>query len=128
MAETAPELQAVLDDVTALERACAASERSLMNRDWAGFDQAVADQRRITHSLELGMAQAASQRTEAFDKHVFKRLEVVFGFRENQLSRLGTYQGELSERLQSLGRFKQLARRLRKDRPGSALGSLDKLR
>ena len=128
MADTAPELQAILDDVTALERACAASERSLMNRDWSGFDQAVADQRRITHSLELGMAQAAALRTDAFDRHVFKRQKVVFAFRDNQLSRLTTYQADISGRLQSLGRFKQLARRLGKERPGSALGNLDKLR
>ena len=99
-----------------------------MRRDWTGFDQAVADQRRITHSLELAMAQAGPARTDAFDKHVFKRLEVVFRFRDNQLERLGAYQQDLSGRLQSLGRFKQLARRLQKERSGPALGSLDKLR
>ena len=99
-----------------------------MERDWPGFDQAVADQRRITHSLELGMVNAAGVRTDGFDRHVFKRLEVVFSFRDNQLSRLGTYQADISGRLQALGRFKQLARRLRKERPGSTLGSLDKLR
>lgn len=128
MAEESAALRAILDEVTALERYCAASERSLMNRDWVSFDQAMADQRRVTHSIEVQMAQARAERTPAFDQGVFKRLHVVLKFRETQMSRLGKYQGDISERLQSLGRFKQLARRLQKQRPASVLGSLDKLR
>lgn len=120
-------LGAVCEQIQALESLCGVIEHAMMSGNWDELGSALADSRRIQHALENAMHDAREARSENFDAEATARLRRIFSIRENQMSRLRQYQDAIGDRLTSIARFKNVARRIGTARARSRLGALDQL-
>jgi hypothetical protein len=102
-------LRAVEREAADLERLCGELERSLVAGDWNGVANALRSSRRTTHAFLNAMEASAPYRDEPFDKSINARMRRVFDIREDQLTRLETFNTDIGERLTTLSRFKAYA-------------------
>jgi len=121
-------LRAAVDlEIGTLENLCADIERALTAKDWDAFAVAMAESRRVTHALENAMDAAAPVRDAAYDASVFERARRVYAIRENQLSRLKTYNAAVAEKLGRIATLKRFAKSVGAKNAPSRLASLDHL-
>lgn len=103
-------LEAVARDINELERLCVEIDASINERDWNRLGTALADSRRVTHSMQNAMDGAVAHRTAEFDEAAFARLRQIFAYRQERMDRLQTIHDEIGERLRQLSRWKTYAR------------------
>jgi len=111
----------------ALESLCADIERALTAKDWDAFAAAMAESRRVTHALQNAMDAATPARDGAYDASIFERARRVHAIRENQLSRLKTYNAAVAEKLGQIAKLKRFAKSVGAKNAPSRLASLDRL-
>jgi len=99
----------------------------MMSGSWDDLSVALTESRRVQHALQNAMHDAAGVRDESFDGAVYAKLQWIFAIRENQMARLRHYQDSIAERLQSIARLKNVARRVGAERAPSRLGTLNQL-
>jgi hypothetical protein len=103
-------LQAVARDINELERLCLEIDASITERDWNRLGAALADSRRVTHSMMNAMADAAPYRTPDFDKAAFERLQQIYTYRQQRMDTLQAIHDEIGGKLRQLSRWKGYAR------------------
>ncbi len=103
-------LEAVARDLNELERLCVEIDASIDERNWTRLGVALADSRRVTHSLHNGMNDAVAHRTLDFDDAVFARVRYVYAYRQQRMQKLQAIHDRIGERLRQLSRWKTYAR------------------
>lgn len=103
-------LEAVARDINELERLCLEIDASINERNWDRLGTALADSRRVTHSVQNGMDEATPYRTEEFDKAAFGRLAQIYAYRQERMDRLQAIHNEIGDRLRQISRWKVYAR------------------
>jgi hypothetical protein len=103
-------LEAVARDVNELERLCLEIDASINDHDWERLGAALADSRRITHSVSNAMGDATPYRTAEFDTAVFLRLQQIYAYRQERMNMLQQIHDEIGDRLRQLSRWKGYAR------------------
>ena len=81
-------LEAVAHDINELEHLCLEIDASIGARDWNRLGAALANSRRVTHSLQNVMAEASPYRTPEFDKAAFARLHQIYAYRQERMDTL----------------------------------------
>ena len=103
-------LEAIARDVNELERLCLEIDASITQRDWERLGTALADSRRVTHSVQNAMDDSARYRTAEFDEAVFARLQQIYAYREERMVTLQRIHDDIGDRLRQLSRWKGYAR------------------
>lgn len=103
-------LEAIARDINELERLCVEIDASIGERDWDRLGAALADSRRVTHSMQNAMGDAVEYRTPEFDEAAFARLRQIYAYRQERMDRLQAIHDETGERLRQLSRWKTYAR------------------
>ncbi len=103
-------LEAVAQDICELERLCVEIDASITERNWDRLGAALADSRRVTHSVQNAMGDATPYRTAEFDKAVFARLQQIYAYRQERMDALQQIHDDIGERLRQLSRWKGYAR------------------
>jgi hypothetical protein len=124
--EAAAALRAVEREAVDLERLCGELEKSLVAGDWNGVANALRSSRRTTHAFLNAMDAAAPYRNEAFDRTINARMRRVFDVREDQLTRLQAFNGDVGERLKTLARWKAYASSIGSKRAPARTAGFDK--
>ncbi len=104
-------LAAVSKELVGLEAACADAERIFMNGNLDKLDDSIMDQRRLTHALQNAMDSAQPARTPEFDEQVRSRLSFIGLARDRHIALMKRHQNEVTERLNTLTRWKRAARK-----------------
>jgi hypothetical protein len=113
-------------EVAELERLCVELERSLVAGDWNAVGGALRSTRRSMHAFLNAMDASSEHRDEAFDKVINKRMRRVYDVREDQLTRLRTFNAEIGGRLQTLSKWKRFAGSIGSKRAPSRSAGLDR--
>ncbi len=121
-------LEAVARDINELERLCLEIDASINERNWHRLGVALADSRRVTHSVQNAMAEATSYRTAEFDKAAFARLQQIYAYRQERMVRLQTIHDDIGDRLRQLSRWKTYARSITIGEPPRRSAGLDSRR
>jgi len=103
-------LEAVARDINELERLCVEIDVSIDERNWERLGTALADSRRVTHSMQNAMGDAIAYRTAEFDKAAFARLQQIFAYRQERMDKLQAIHEDIGDRLRQLSRWKTYAR------------------
>lgn len=103
-------LEAVAHDINELERLCIEIDASINERNWDRLGAALADSRRVTHSVQNAMGDAMSYRTAEFDRAAFARLQEIYAYRQERMDKLQAIHEDIGERLRQLSRWKTYAR------------------
>ena len=103
-------LELIARDINELERLCLEIDAAITERDWKRLGAALADSRRVTHSVENAMDDAMPYRTEEFDTAVFARLRQIYAYREERMVTLQGVHDDIGDRLRQLSRWKGYAR------------------
>ena len=103
-------LEAVARDINELERLCVEIDVSINERNWDRLGAALADSRRVTHSMQNAMGDATPYRTAEFDKAAFARLQQIYAYRQERMEVLKQAHEEIGDRLRQLSRWKEYAR------------------
>jgi len=117
-------LEAVAREVVALEQLCNELTSSADSRDWARFETALRDCRRVTHALKNALHDSEGQRHDAFENQLHVRVRHILEVREVQLNRLREYHETVGEKLRTISKWKTYARAIgsRAGAPPSAAG------
>lgn len=104
--------------LVALERECLTVDKALAGRDWEACEKSWKTQRRLTHELDLALADASSETDrEAVDK----RIERLVKYREGQLKRLMAFNEACATRLATMGRYQTFKKTVDRERRASLL-------
>lgn len=103
-------LEAVARDINELERLCLEIDASITERNWDRLGAALADSRRVTHSMQNAMGDATPYRTAEFDKAAFARLQQIYAYRQERMEMLRQTHEAIGDRLRQLSRWKEYAR------------------
>ena len=103
-------LETVAREINELERLCLEIDASIGERNWDRLAGALADSRRVTHSVQNAMGDATPFRTAEFDKAAFGRLQQIFAYRQERMDTLQAIHDDIGERLRQISRWKVYAR------------------
>lgn len=104
-------LQRVVDELRALEEACADAERIVQQCAWDQLEESIRNQRRLTHALANAMDASSAVRSLEFDEKVRNRLRFIGLTRDRHITQLQKAQTEIGARLNTLTSWKRAARK-----------------
>ncbi len=79
-------------------------------RDWKGCERLLSDMARARHALTNAWEAATDSRSPEFEREVRERVQKILTYRAWYLERLKERQGQTSERLALIARWKAYAR------------------
>lgn len=104
--------------IVALERECLAVDKAIASRNWDACEASWRAQRRLTHELDLALADVSSETERA---KAIKRIDRLVKYRDGQLKRLKAFNEACATRLAVMGRYRSFKKSVDRERRASLL-------
>jgi hypothetical protein len=92
----------------ALEQECLTVDRAIASRAWATCEKSWRSQRRLTHELDIALAELEPRSPEYV--LAWKRIDRLRRYRDGQLQRLRTFNQAIGKRLTTFERYRSFAK------------------